>query len=287
MGRDKRLAGLLKKPKFDQCQAGLTLGFAVAGVDGFARLGVLDVDHPEHLSSDLLAALENWPWRVSTPRGGWHAYVQLPVGRRFMGTRHLPWGDFLSDKSYCLAPGNVTVKGVYRPQLGFGVGNLPSAPPELLEALLARPENPQQPKPKAGQPTSRDSRTIATPTAGVTEGRHMALFDVLRAWAYRQPRGDDLDQWISRVKQQAVSLAEQFGDRTDFPDSEARAIGYRVADWIWSQEWRDAGRGNTVGKRNTQGLGIVSIKDFQDKQGYRAVLSHESRRLEMRPATPR
>ena len=283
-GRLLRLTGYLLD--FPDSGLGLTLGHTVADAEGIDRLAVVDIDRPERLTEYQADVLEAWPWAVVT-RKGWHCYMAPPPGRRWMDTRKgLPWGDFLANRAFSMGPGNEHPKGgLYQPMLGFGVGNVPMASADLLEALLSAPRTPER---ASGPPPTHHESRIASRAAVALETtgpgyRNPGLFNAVRLWAYRQPRGNDKAAWVGRVEAQAVALAERFPDRTNFPDAEAAKVGRQVAAWTFNNltEYQRSPKekGITYGKRNTQGLGIVSIKDFQDKQGYRAVLSAESRRL--------
>ena len=283
-GRLLRLTAYLLD--FPDSGLGLTLGNTVADAEGIDRLAVVDIDRPERLTEYQADVLESWPWAVVT-RKGWHCYMAPPPGRRWMDTRKgQPWGDFLANRAFSMGPGNEHPKGgLYQPMLGFGVGNVPMASADLLEALLSAPRTPER---SLAAPTWGEHSPIAARAALALETtgpgyRNPGLFNAVRLWAYRQPRGNDKAAWVGRVADHALTLAERFPDRTNFPDAEAAKVGRQVAAWTFdtlNEYQRPKGKGITYGKRNTQGLGIVSIKDFQDKQGYRAVLSHESRRLE-------
>ena len=63
----------------------------------------------------------------------------------------------------------------------------------------------------------------------------MPYFDATRYWAYAQDTGDDRDTWVERCKAWARQERLRFPDLTDFPESEANQIGYRVAGWTWEK----------------------------------------------------
>ena len=73
---------------------------------------------------------------------------------------------------------------------------------------------------------------------GVYEGaRGESLFLAVRLWAYKQRRGADLGAWCGRV----VAFALQSNQRLPGPlkASEAKATGYSIATWIWSEFSRE------------------------------------------------
>ena len=68
---------------------------------------------------------------------------------------------------------------------------------------------------------------------GVFEGaRNISLFEVVRLWAYQQLRGSDLQAWYRRVRTFALESNTRFPDRLE--QSEAKAVAYSVASWVWS-----------------------------------------------------
>jgi len=63
--------------------------------------------------------------------------------------------------------------------------------------------------------------------------RNNALFDAVRLWSYRQPKGPDHSIWIGRV----VGLALQLNGTMPIPlpAAEARSVGSSVARWTWQR----------------------------------------------------
>ena len=280
-GRLLRLTGYLLD--FPNSGLGLTLGHTVADAEGIDRLAVVDIDRPENLTEYQADVLESWPWAVVT-RKGWHCYIQPPPGRRWMDTRKgQPWGDYLASKAFAMGPGNEHPNGgLYQPMLGFGVGNVPCASVDLLEALLSAPRTPER---SLAAPTWREHSPIASRAALALETagpgyRNSGLFNAVRLWAYRQPRGKDKAGWVGRVEAQAVTLAERLPNRAGFPDAEAAKVGRQVAAWTFdtlTEYQSPKGQGITLGKPNTQGQG--DYVRFAQHQAYRGILSGESRRL--------
>ena len=98
---------------------------------------------------------------------------------------------------------------------------------ELHEAELI------QPKPRglhAVEPRGKASARLE----GVYPGaRNESLFLVVRLWAYKQRRGDDLRAWCLRVKD--FSLESNHRLPVPLGEREAGATAYSVATWIWSE----------------------------------------------------
>ena len=128
IGRRRLLTGY--QLRFPDHALGLRLG---EGVDG--PLAVIDVDAPEDLTDWQMGQLEAWTWTVATARG-WHCYGRPPEWA-LQSVKRLPWGDYLGNKSFVVAPGNQHKSGAtYRALPGWGEGDVPDFPETLLHDLL-------------------------------------------------------------------------------------------------------------------------------------------------------
>ena len=211
-------------------------------------LVILDIDHPDQLTSYQADVLESWPWSVATVRG-FHSYGAPPLAA-VKTVRALAWGDFLASSSFAVAPGSIHPGGGrYVALPGFGQGTLPAFSPELLESLLSRPDpslslHPDNPftgeKGDIGKPN--DSAFLARLECAMQSApvgqRNGALFAALRHWAYCQPQPDDPLEWSAIVGQRASLYASTLPTRVDFPDSELRKTARSVASWTWGESFR-------------------------------------------------
>ena len=193
------------------------------------NLTVIDIDKPDALTEHQLNVLEKWPWLVWTQRG-MHCYGLLPHGV-VMEKRH-DWGEFLSEGAFVMAPGTLHPTGIqYRPSLHFGKGNIPTFSPELLEDLAkaTRPSDPSCPAPP-------HTTTIGKPDTGVgawTGSPNPALFDMLRHWAYKQPRPATQEEWRQTIVTKGLEMAAAMPDRSGINDKVVIDMAGRIASWTW------------------------------------------------------
>ncbi|MCY4354738.1 MAG: primase C-terminal domain-containing protein [Truepera sp.] len=59
--------------------------------------------------------------------------------------------------------------------------------------------------------------------------RNIALFDEVRFWAYGQPRGRDLEEWLYSVETYALLQNERFPQ--PLPEAEVLSTAYSVSTW--------------------------------------------------------
>ena len=62
--------------------------------------------------------------------------------------------------------------------------------------------------------------------------RNVALFDSVRFWAYSQPKGRDVAEWVYSVEAYALEANGRFPE--PLTEREALDTGYSVASWVWS-----------------------------------------------------
>ena len=134
------------------------IGLRMGPTPGGLSVVVVDVDDRLDLPAEL-RDLENWwTWCVQTPRrsGSVHLYGVSPPGERYETTRHgkgggFPWGQYKAKGSFVAAPGSLHPNGgIYRALDGWGEGEPPQFPQEMLEALFATaPALPARSTPRA------------------------------------------------------------------------------------------------------------------------------------------
>ena len=99
----------------------------------------------------------------------------------------------------------------------------PLIPPQVLRSLT---------RPGQRRPTG--------PAADVSHlqpgKRNDGLFDAVRLWAYREPRGSSWERWAAHVADQALGMAKSIPNRQGFDDAEVITIALSVARWTWTHQ---------------------------------------------------
>lgn len=208
--------------RFPNSSVGLRLGW-----DCVTRthLAVIDVDDLDQLSQYEIGFIEEWPWVVHGHRGP-HAYG-IPRDEEAQDeTKNYLWGQFLFERAFVMAPGTLHPSGdLYTPVSTFGFEPVPVFPPQFLADL-------------------RDATRIASPptrsTPGETIGKrdtigspNPLLFDLLRLWAYRQPRPSTQEAWRQIIEDKGLEMAVDMPDRSGIDDKAVAGMAYRIAIFTW------------------------------------------------------
>ena len=139
-------------------------------------------------------------------------------------------GEIRSAKGYCILHGD----GLHRVAKAIESGvqfDLFPFPEELLEIARATLVTPDR---ATFQDAMRRPAAASLQLESVLKGaRHTSLFDAVRLWAYRQPRGTDLRAWTCRVQRFAFTCNRRFHQPIE--TSHALDCAYSVATWIWSE----------------------------------------------------
>ena len=211
---------------FPNSTVGIRLGWDYATN---SNLAVIDIDKPDALTEHQLNVLEKWPWLVRTRRGI-HCYGLLPHG--VVMEKNYAWGEFLSEGAFVMAPGTLHPTGIqYRPSPHFGKGNIPTFSPELLEDLAkaTRPSDPPCPAPPhtptIGKPDTFGGAWTGSPNP--------ALFEMLRHWAYKQPRPATQEEWRQTIVTKGLEMAAAMPDRSGINDQAVIGMAGRIASWTW------------------------------------------------------
>ena len=91
---------------------------------------------------------------------------------------------------------------------------------------------PNQPVSCDGSVTGAASDTRAVDTAPADSSPNPDLFDQLRHWAYRTPRGLDRTDWDRRVLDQAKRLNRAMS--APLPAKRVESVAASVAGWVWT-----------------------------------------------------
>ena len=167
---------------------------------------------------------------LPTPRGS-HLYYEDDVPRGngkfdLFGCR----GDIRSAKGYLkLHPGGAE-------KLAHALDTTPAGSAPFPRDLFDGTEwAPRPGRAKTGRVVAMPS--LAPPGGWVMEDvptgqRHIAVFDVVRWWAYAQDKGNDLTAWIKQVGAFAQSQNQRLPEPQD--DTEVYwKIAYSIAMWTW------------------------------------------------------
>lgn len=98
--------------------------------------------------------------------------------------------------------------------------------------------------------------------------RNRTLFDCVRSQAYRLERPATVNEWADVCVALACEARRLIPDRSDFPPSEAVAVGWSVASWTWAAR-TPAGRGyDHSPERQTWSAGKRWHPDVDDPVAY-------------------
>ena len=202
-------------------------------LDGLAQaaLTVVDVDDPD-AAPDWTHDLDLFPWRVRTPRGGVHLYSWTGAP---LQSRPLGYGDVKSTGG--LVVGWQSDRS-YRPEPGFGEGQLPLLAASVLSDLL-RTETPPvaveavKPRPDRQLTGPSGSRRRLTPArVSLPIGRRNAgLFDRLCVQA-----GRDADIRGDTARLTGLARWHNAGLAAPLPDAEVVKLAGSVATYSASWE---------------------------------------------------
>ena len=189
----------------------------------------LDVDHGD--PCELLAHHPAWAVLASRRRGGRHLYYRDDRPRRnSKWSRYGCTGELRSGKGYLVLWHDGAERLAEEIQAHHDGGRFPA---DLFEA--AGVELPTLYAPRERGPAVTAPGAVVLPmleVIGENEGRNVALFEVVRFWAYRQERGDDPERWADRVREYATAQNQRFP--VPLPADEIRRIAWNVASWTWS-----------------------------------------------------
>ena len=220
-------------------------------LDGLAQaaLTVVDVDDLDG-APDWTHDLDLFPWRVRTPRGGVHLYSWAGEPLR---SGPLDYGDVKSTGG--LVVGWQSDRS-YRPEPGFGEGQLPllaasvlsdllrtETPPVAVEAVKPRPDR-QLTGPSGSRRRLTPSR-VDIPIGGRNDGLFRRL--LLQAGRDRGVRGD-----VARLTGQARWINE--GLAAPLPDAEVVKLASSVT--AYSASWETSTAAYQERQRARQRIGV-------------------------------
>ena len=198
------------------------------------------LDKDDGDASQLIAENPPLVLMLSAIKGHLHLYYSDNEGR---GSRK--WeaygcsGDVRGAKGYLLlhddpwkllsALENPPPDAVPFPDLFEAIGR-PLKTAEVFDPTFSKNPN-NRPNPNSPLPLNLELERI------YPGGRHSALFDAVRAWAYRQELDRDLDKWRSLVKAYAENQNKRFPVPYGAHPSdggEVKRMADSVAGWCWS-----------------------------------------------------
>ena len=229
-------AWLDRRPDFTAVKDHLDRDGLLGIVPASLGMAVLDVDTGD--ATQLIVDYPPWFLARSQRHGRVHIwYRDSQKGRRGGDWRgHGCSGEIIASTGYVVLWNTALEELAEALRLGDfpGQGQVPFS---AVAATVAR--WPSMPEGSSGKPAPgpAPAPAPAPELSTVLPGRrNRALFDHVRAWAYRRrPYFHDVDRYVAAVHACAYAGRNQFPDLEDFPTREAAAIADSVATftWVW------------------------------------------------------
>ena len=261
-------AWLDRRPDFSAVKDHMDRDGLLGIVPASLGMAVLDVDTGD--ATQLIVDYPPWFLARSQRPGRVHLwYKDSEKGRRGGDWRgHGCSGEIIASTGYVVL-WNTTLEELAE---SLRLGDFPGqgqVPFSAVAATVAR--WPSMPEASSGKPGDGAGAAAGLPELSkVLPGRrNRALFDHVRAWAYRRrPYFHDVDRYVAAVHACAYAGRNEFPDLEDFPPSEATAIANSVATFTWV--WIAPAPEGTPGGTGEQGYhGDPALNSDSDVQRYR------------------
>ena len=241
-------AWLDRRPDFSAVKDHMDRDGLLGIVPASLGMAVLDVDTGD--ATQLIVDYPPWFLARSQRPGRVHLwYKDSEKGRRGGDWRgHGCSGEIIASTGYVVL-WNTTLEELAE---SLRLGDFPGqgqVPFSAVAATVAR--WPSMPEASSGKPAAAPAPSPEL--SKVLPGRrNRALFDHVRAWAYRRrPYFHDVDRYVAAVHACAYAGRNEFPDLEDFPTKEAAAIADSVATFTWV--WIAPAPGGAPGGTGEQG----------------------------------